>query len=405
MKQAQQLQEEKKLTTWEDIEELKPQLYCCGGFDVHRDKIEVCILRGVEKAQAKRETFGTTQKEYARLIEWLAAEGCYNIAMESTGVYWKPVFETIEKIAEYTEHIWVVNPQHMKNLPGRKTDVKDAQWIAMMLRVGLLEKSFVPNITIRDLRECTRLQRTFVQEKARYMNRVEKFLQTHGFKFSSVMSDIFCVTGRCLLDILRDKGKITEQDVINNCHRLRSHSIQEISDAVCGNLSAAEQRLLKQLLHKIDSSQRDIESIRTDMLILVEDFWDQIEIIDSVPGFDNESAIEIIAEISADPQEHFSSGERLCSWAGVVPRNDESAGKIKSSKIMHGNPHLKSILCQAAWAAVRTRNSSFHKWFWSHQGKIGRKKAIIAVARKLLMLIYKLLSSGEKYHPPELSKA
>lgn len=375
-------------------------LYCCCGLDVHRDLIEACILRGADaEPEIIRQSFGAAKPELQRLMNWLSQNGCYTVAMESTGVYWKPIFQTLELGAEYMEQLWVVNANHMRNLPGRKSDVADAEWIATLLRHGLLEKSFVPSAPIRDLRECARLHRTFVQERSRYVNRLEKFLQAHGFKFSSVMKDILSVSGRKLLDILQQTGSLTQADVEKNCRRLR-RSTDEISAAVCGNLSAAERRLLGRLLHKLDSSQEDINGILEDMRLLCSPFQEQLAIVDSVPGFDQESSMEIIAEISAAPQEHFSSAEKLCSWAGVVPRNDESAGKVKSRKTLHGNAYVKSILCQAAWAAVSVRNSPFHAWYWSHQHKIGQKKAIIAVARKLLKLIYLLLSTGRLYQPP-----
>ena len=375
-------------------------LYCACGLDVHKDIIEACIMRGIDaEPEIIRQSFGAAKPELQRLMNWLSQNGCYTVAMESTGVYWKPIFQTLELGAEYMEQLWVVNANHMRNLPGRKSDVADAEWIATLLRHGLLEKSFVPSVPIRDLRECARLHRTFVQERSRYVNRLEKFLQAHGFKFSSVMKDILSVSGRKLLDILQQTGSLTRADVEKNCRRLR-RSTDEISAAVCGNLSAAERRLLGRLLHKLDSSQEDINGILEDMRLLCSPFQEQLAIVDSVPGFDQESSMEIIAEISAAPQEHFSSAEKLCSWAGVVPRNDESAGKVKSRKTLHGNAYVKSILCQAAWAAVSVRNSPFHAWYWSHQHKIGQKKAIIAVARKLLKLIYLLLSTGRLYQPP-----
>ena len=375
-------------------------LYCACGLDIHKEIIEACILRGLDaEPEVIRRSFGTTKPELQQLMEWLDENDCYTVAMESTGVYWKPIYQTLETESKYMERIWVVNARHMRNLPGRKTDIKDAEWIATLLRHGLLEKSFVPSMPIRDLRECARLHRVFVQERCRYVNRLEKFLQAHGFKFSSVMKDILCVAGRKLLNILQDTGSLTIEDVEQNCRRLRRPS-QEIAAAVCGNMSQAERRLLGQLLHKLDSAQEDIASILEDMRLLSQPFQEQIAIIDSIPGFDEESAIEIIAEISATPQEHFSSSERLCSWGGTVPRNDESAGKVKSKRTKHGNSYVKAILCQSAWAAVSVRNSPFRAWFWSHKSKLGEKKAIIAVARKLLKLIYLLLSTGQLYQAP-----
>lgn len=372
-------------------------MYCCCGLDVHKDIIEACILRGLtEQPEVIREQFRTTRPELHRLIRWMTSNDCYNLAMESTGVYWKPVYYVLEHSTPYLESIWVVNASHMRNLPGRKSDVADAEWIATLLRHGLLEKSFVPPVDIQNLRECSRLHQSFVQEKCRYINRLEKFLQAHGFKFSSVMSDTLCMSGRNLLVLLRDRGSITPEDVELNCRRLRKPT-ETIAEAVCGMINDAEQRILKQLLHKIDTAQDDIASILEDMRQLVTPYHAQMEIIDSVPGFDEESAMKIIAEISAAPQEAFSSPEKLCSWAGLSPRNDESAGKVKSRKIMHGNRYVKSILCQTAWAAVRVRKSPFHAWFWSHYRKLGKKKAIIAVARKLLKLIYILLSKNERF--------
>jgi transposase len=357
-------------------------------------------MRGIDaEPEIIQDSFGATKPELQRLMQWLLDNDCYTVAMESTGVYWKPIYQILETESVYLEQIWVVNAHHMRNLPGRKSDVKDAEWIAKLLRHGLLEKSFVPCIAIRDLREAARLRRTFVQERCRYVNRLEKFLQTHGFKFSSVMSDILCMSGKKLLHILCETGTLTQKDVQENCRRLRRSS-DEIAAAVCGNLTAAERRLLARLLHKLDSCQEDIDGILEDMRLLCSPFQEQLAIVDSIPGFDQESSMEIIAEISAAPQEHFSSPQRLCKWAGVVPRNDETAKKIKSKKILHGNTYVKSILCQAAWAAVKVRGSPFHNWFWSHQRKIGQKKAIIAIARKLLMLIYLLLNTGQMYRPP-----
>ena len=375
-------------------------VYCVCGLDVHRDAIESCIMRGFDaEPEILRQSFGTTKPELQRLMNWLMENDCYTVAMESTGVYWRPIYQILETESIYLEKIWVVNAYHMRNVPGRKTDVKDAEWIANLLRHGLLEKSFVPAIDIRDLRETARLRRTFVQERSRYINRLEKFLQAHGFKFSTVMSDIMCKSGRKLLNILCKTGTLTEKDVQENCRRLRRTS-DEIAAAVCGNLTAAERRILKRLLRKLDSCQEDIDAILQDMRLLCAPFQEQVAIIDSIPGFDQESAMEIVAEISAAPQEHFDTPQKLCKWAGVIPRNDESAGKLKSRKTLHGNKYVKSILCQAAWAAVKVRGSPFHTWFWSHQRKIGQKKAIIAISRKLLMLIYLLLDSGQMYAPP-----
>lgn len=372
-------------------------LYCCCGLDVHKDVIEACILRGLNQApEIIRETFNTTPSELEKLVKWADENNCYSVAMESTGVYWIPVFEAFERNTNYLENLWVVNAHNMRNLPGRKTDVKDAEWIATLLRHGLLEKSFVPSEYIRTLRGFTRLRRSFIQERSRYLNRLEKFLQNHGFKFSSVMSDIYCVAGQELLKILVTKGHISTKDIDEKCHRLR-HSKEEIYAAVCGTLKPEEQCLLKHLLNKVNEAKIDIDNLNDDIRQLTVQINDQIALLTSVPGISEDSAVEIIAEISSEPQEHFSSAEKLCSWAGLSPRNDESAGSIKSRKIMHGNPYIKAILCQVAWVSANARNSNFHDWFWAHQGKLGKKKAIIGVSRKMLSLCYLLLSQKTRY--------
>lgn len=372
-------------------------LYCCCGLDVHKDIIEACILRGLNQVpEIIRGSFTTTPAGLRNLVSWTEQNDCYSIAMESTGVYWIPVFEAFERNKEYVENLWVVNARNMRNLPGRKSDVKDAEWIATLLRHGLLEKSFVPSEFIRTLRDFTRLRRTLIQERSRYLNRLEKFLQNRGFKFSSVMSDIYCVAGQELLKILATNGFISEDDVNKKCHRLR-HPNHEIYEAVCGTLEPEEQRLLKHLLNKINGAKRDIDDLNNDIRQMTVRINDQITLLTSVPGISEDSAVEIIAEISDAPQEHFSSAEKLSSWAGLSPRNDESAGSIKSRKILPGNPYIKGILCQVAWVSAYARDSIFHDWFWCHQGKLGKKKAIIGVSRKMLALCYLLLSRNVPY--------
>lgn len=373
-------------------------LECCCGIDVHRDILQVCILKGITNdPEIIRAEFTTMPDGLASFIEWLKAHDCNHIAMESTGVYWRPVYEAIEECHSSYESLMVVNAQHMRNLPGRKNDIKDAEWIATLLRHGLLEPSFIPDKIIRNLREYSRIYKSFVSEKSRYLNRLEKFLQTHGFKLSTVLSNIYGVSGKKLLYKLAETGNLTFNDIAQTVNGRVKKSKEEIHEAIKGNLSVYECKLLKTLLNKINQVEREVEEILALMQEIVEPYQTAVEQLDSIPGLDTLAAMTVIAEISATPQNHFSTSAKLCSWAGLSPRNDESAGKIKSKKILHGNPYIKSILCQVAWAAVRVRKSSFALWFWSHQGKLGRKKAIIAVARKILTLIYKLLESGEFY--------
>lgn len=373
-------------------------LECCCGIDVHKDILQACIVKGLtDKPEIIHAKFTMMPEGLESMVQWLLQHDCNHIAMESTGVYWRPVYEIIEDHHSTHELLMVVNAHHMRNVPGRKSDVNDAEWIAKLLRHKLLQASFVPDKLTRNIREYTRLYRSYVEEKSRYLNRLEKFLQSHGIKLSTVVSNIYGVSGRRLLVKLSETGYLLPVDVIEAVTTRIKKSMAEIHEAVRGRLSGTERKLLKTLLAKVDQIHREIEELLADIQETVQPFRQAIEQLDSIPGIDILAATTIVAEISAKPDQHFSTGAKLCSWAGLSPRNDESAGKIKSRKILHGNPYVKSILCQAAWAAVRVRKSAFSRWFWSRQGKLGMKKAIIAVARKILMLCYKLLKSGEFY--------
>lgn len=344
---------------------------CCCGLDVHKDIVEACIIKGtLETPEKIQEQFQTTREELSQMVDWLTQNECYYIAMESTGVYWRPIYEAIEAQSPRYDCMMVVNARHMRNLPGRKSDVKDAEWIANLMRHGLLENSFVPERIIRDIRDFSRLRRTIVQEKNRHTNHLEKFLQTHGFKLSSVLSDILCVSGRKLLNTLAQNGALTPADVLEAVRGKTKCSKEEIAQAVCGTITPAEQMLLRLYLDRIANDEAYLSAVEQQMEELFAPFTRELDIVDSIPGINRITAMTVLAEISAAPQNSFQTGSHLCSWAGLTPRNDESAGKVKSRRIMPGNPYIKSILCQAAWSAVRVRNSSFSAWFWSHQGHI-----------------------------------
>ena len=372
-------------------------LECCCGVDVHKDMIEACIIQGIENPKFIRQQFSTMQNELQEFVRWLYDNDCYHIAMESTGVYWRPVYECIEEFSPYYEDIIVANAHHMRNLPGRKTDVKDAEWIATLLQHGLLEKSYVPSRNIRDLRELSRSYKNYIGERVRCINRLEKFLQTHGFKLSSVLSDITSVSGINILTLLSKRGSLSVADIKKEISSNTKHSAEEISLAVSGRLSVCEQFLLSDFLSQLHDIDKHINDILAVMASTSEPYKRLLDQLDSIPGIDITAAMLILAEIGPNPQEVFKTSARLCSWAGLSPRNDQSAGKISSKKIMPGNPYIKSILCQSAWAAVRSRNTPFGAWFWSRQAKIGTKKAIIGVSRRLLSTIFVLLKNDQFY--------
>ena len=378
-------------------------LECCCGLDVHKDKIEACILTDA-KGGVCRETFGSISTELDRLCQWLNEHKCRHIAMESTGVYWQAIYERIEDQCPEREQLFVVNARHMRNLPGRKTDVKDAEWIAQLLQHGLLSNSFIPERDVRGMRELSRIKRSAIRERATQVNRLEKYLQRHGFKLSSVVSDIVGASGMRLLRTLAKKGTLSLGVVRYCCNAHLKHTSEEIYAAITGKLEKVERDCLSMTLDWLDQLEERIERINLLLMSTFEPYAAQVKIATSLPGISLDSAMEILAEISPNPMNSFSNGPRLCSWAGLVPRNDESAGEIKSRRILPGNPYVKAILVQCAWAAVKTRNSEFNRWFWSRQGRIGRKKAIIAVARKLLLRLYTLLARGEFYSPPAVAE-
>lgn len=374
-------------------------LECSCGLDVHKDKIEACIKKtGVKSAY--RETFGCISSELDRLCEWLKKHGCRNVAMESTGVYWLPIYERIEDRCPEYESLLVVNAYEVKNMPGRKTDVKDAEWLAQLLKCGLLHSSFIPERIVRNMREISRMRRKTVQAKTREVNHLEKYLQMRGFKFSSVFSSLTGVSAGALLKRLASRGKIMLTDIHDCCNKRLRHVPEEIFAAVNGELNEIERKTLRFLLKRIDELDRDIVELSEMLRELFSEFEPQLEIAASIPGINMDSAMEILAEVSPEPHKPFATPEKVCKWAGLTPRNEESADKIKSRKTLHGNPYVKSILVQCAWAAVKTRNSEFKEWFWPRQCRLGRKKAIIAVARKLLYLLYTLISRGAFYSPP-----
>ena len=382
----------------EGLEEI---LECSCGLDVHKEKIEACVLRtGAESAY--RATFGCTSVELDRLCAWINKHDCKDVAMESTGVYWLPVYERIEERCPEMSSLMVVNAYEIKNMPGRKSDVQDAHWIALLLKRGLLRKhgSFIPERIVRNMREISRLRRKITQERSTVINQLEKFLQTHGFKFSSVFSSITGVSATALLKCLADRGKICIQDIQGCCSKRLKCVPEEIMAAVHGELNDIEKTLLKIHMSRIDDLDKQIRDLTLVLTNIFDKYAPQIQIACSIPGISRDSAMEILAEISPEPKKSFSTPEKLCKWAGLVPRNDDSADRITCRKILHGNPYVKAILVQCAWAAVKARNSKFRDWFWPRQCLIGQKKAIIAVARKLLFLLYTLLSKGEHYKPP-----
>jgi len=383
---------------------MKRYLPLACGLDIHRDTIEACIAvsNAYEEPEMIRQSFTTLRGDLIKLRTWLAQHGCKNVAMESTGVFWRPVYEVLEEVEGI--NLCLVNAQHMKNLPGRKTDVNDAQWIAELFMCGLLEYSFVPDKRIRDLRECTRYYRKLKQERCRALNRMGKLLQTHGFKLSSVLSSIDGVSAKRILERLCECGEVSVADVRTALARGVKKSAEEIAFAVNGRLPETARALLRHMLYALNTKDYELEYLNEIMESTRAPYNAQIELLSTIPGVDTLAATYIIAEIGVD-MSRFSvtcdwkkPASRICAWAGLSPKNDTSAGIVKSRKIKKGNNYVKTILVQCAWAVTNCRNKRLSHWYWSHVGKLGEKTAIIAVARKLLVYIFHMLSNGCAYN-------
>jgi len=329
------------------------------------------------------------------LRNWILSFNCLHVLMESTSVYWIPIYELLEEVPGMD--VGVGNSQAMKNVPGRpKRDKDDAGWVAKLCMFGLILKSFVVGRKFRELREYTRYHKKLVQERARQTNRIEKLLQMNGFKLSSVLSDITGASGRRLLEKLVSKGGVTVTEVREALDRRAKMTAEEIERAINGTMKPTSRLLMGRMLKRLDACDKEISEIYEMMVGMSREYDPQIRIIDSIPGLGELSAIYIIAEISTDLSS-FETKNHITAWAGLAPKDNESAGKLKSSKTKKANIYIKSILLECAWAATKTRGTRVSNWYWRNEKRLGKKKAITAVARKLLVYIYAMLKNGELY--------
>lgn len=364
------------------------------GLDVHQATVEACLLmvRRDGKVQKQMRTFGTTTRELVSLREWLLSEGCSHVAMESTGVYWKPIYAILEGALE----IVVANAQHIKKVPGRKTDVKDAEWIADLLCHGLLRSSFVPPKPIRELRDLMRYRRKLVESQAAERNRLLKVLETANIKLANVATDVFGMSGRLMLRALI-AGKATPQEMAELAKGLLRKKIPELQLALEGKLEQHHRFLLELQLQRLEAAEKDLAALEQRIRQMLEPYAAQLALLDEIPGVDWTLAAVIIAELGVD-MSVFGSVSQLASWAGVCPGNNESAGKRKSSRIPSGNVYLKSGLVEAANAAARAKGTYLRDKFFRLKARRGYKRAVVAIAHKILVAIYHMLSQQVSYN-------
>jgi transposase len=365
------------------------------GLDVHQATVVACVLivRKDGKVQKQVRTFGTTTRELLSLREWMLSQGCTHVAMESTGVYWKPVFAILEGGGL---EIVVANAQHVKKVPGRKTDVKDAEWIADLLCHGLLRSSFVPPKPVRELRDLIRYRRKLVESQSAERNRLLKLLETANIKLASVASDVFGVSGLLMLHALIE-GKATAQEMAGLAKRRLRNKIPELELALEGRVEEHHRFLLKLQLDRLESVEKDLAVLEQRMHEKLEPYAAQLALLDEIPGVDWTLAAVIIAELGVD-MSVFQSVSQLASWAGVCPGNNESAGKRKNSRIPKGNIYLKTALVEAAHAAATVKGTYLRDKFYRLKARRGYKRAAVAIAHKILVSIYHMLSHNTSYN-------
>ena len=364
------------------------------GLDVHQATVVACLLIVVNNGKVKKQvrTFGTTTRELLSLREWLLGEGCTHVAMESTGVYWKPVYAILEGALE----IVVANAQHIKKVPGRKTDVKDAEWIADLLCHGVLRSSFVPPPPIRELRDLSRYRRKLVESRSAERNRLLKLLETANIKLASVATDVFGASGRLMLGALVE-GEATPQQMADLAKGPLRKKIPHLELALEGKMEEHHRFLLKVQLHRLQAAEEDLAVLEQRLRERLEPYATQLALLDEIPGVDWTLAAVIIAELGVD-MTVFQSVSQLASWAGVCPGNNESAGKRKSSRIPKGNVHLKTALVEAAHSAAKAKGTYLRDKFFRLKARRGYKRAAVAIAHKILVAIYHMLSQQVSYN-------
>ena len=365
---------------------------CCG-IDVHKKLIVACFRRG-RKIETRE--FGATTNELLQLAEWLSEGGCEMAAMESTASYWKPLYNVLEAS---DIPAMVVNAAHMKAVPGRKTDVKDAEWIADLLQHGLLRASYIPDKDQRELRELVRYRKSLVAEKNRELNRLQKMLEGGNIKLSGTISDINGKSARRILNLIVDGKKFTG-DIYDEMYRKNeiAHQIkaskEQIIEDMNGVLSPLQRRMMKELLKHLDELNEHIRNLDNEIdNFMTPDEKDCAERIQTITGIGNTSAQEIISVIGTD-MSRFPDDKHLCSWAGLCPGNNESAGKRKSGKTRKGNVMLKTTLIVCANSAVQNKNSYFYAQYQRISAHRGKKRAKVAVAHSMLIAIYHILKDG-----------
>jgi transposase len=363
--------------------------------DIHKQFVTACLMTidSMGKETSLLESFGTFTDDLVRLREWLLEHECPIVALESTGVYWRPVHNLLEGYL----NVVLVNARHIKNLPGRKTDMSDCQWIATLLRVGFLKASFIPPKTVRHWRELTRYRRSLVEALGDTKRQAHKLLESSNIKIDSVVSDLFGKTGRNLMDLLlKDHAELTLQ-AVHTCLRGRlKPKATELFRAVQGFFDDHHRWMLRQMLESVDQQEANLAKVESRLRNLLQPHDELIDRITQIPGIGATSAYAILSE-TGSTLESFPNAGALCSWAGVCPANNESAGKRRSTRSPVRRSHLRTHLVEAAWGAVKTKSSYLRSKYFSLKSRLGPKKAIMAIAHRILKALYYIIKQGDSF--------
>jgi len=372
---------------------MEPIYTSCCGLDVHSKSIQACVRRTGKDGRIHHEvrTFGTMTRDLLALADWLSSEEVTHVAMESTGVYWKPIYNILEGRVT----ILLANARHIKNVPGRKTDVKDCQWLAHLLQCGLLQGSFIPDRPQRELRDLTRHRAQLVNEKSAVANRVHKVLEDANIKLGTVATDILGKSGREMIRALirgeKDPGEMAEL-----ARKQLREKIPQLRLALEGRVTDHHRFVLSELMNHLEHLEGQIERFSQRIEEVSGPFEEAIHEVARLPGLERRSAENVIAEIGGN-RAQFPSADHLSSWAGMCPGSNESAGKKKSGKTTKGSRWLRTALTQAAWAASKKKGSYFQAQYRRLAGRRGKKRAVIAVGHSLLVAIYHMLKDRNGY--------
>ena len=363
----------------------------CAGLDVHKDSVVACVRCVSEPQHREVRSFGTTTNDLFALADWLESRGCTHVAMEATGVYWKPVWHLLEARFELV----LANAQHIRNVPGRKTDVNDAMWIADLLAHGLIRSSFVPPTPIQELRDLTRTRKQIVREISQHTLRIQKTLEDANIKVASVLSSVIGTSARAMLSAIiagEDNPERLAELAVGTARRKKT----DLVEALRGRVTPHHRAMLKLHLSLIAALQAALDALDAAAGKLLAPIQERAALLTTMPGISDIVAQVVVAEIGVD-MSRFPSAGHLVSWAGLCPRNDESAGKRRSTRVRKSGTWLKTTLVTAAWAAARKKDSYLNAQFLRIKSRRGAKKAILAVAASMLTACYYMLRDGVPY--------